>query len=310
MFEFDYSRSPANLFSHLLSLRGKRAVITGGGSGIGRATARFLSLAQAELVVVADMDAEGSEETVRLCAENPRGGQTVFQPLDVTSDDSCRSAAAKIESAYGGAHIIISCAGRTGRDAKMDADQRASLRAVNVLGLKSFVDAMAPQTLKLGWGRIINVGSVVGLPHIPFPLAQVYKDSKAEVHAYTLAKAWELRGTPTTVNAIAPGRVFTDMVVKPGKGWVAVAENPAAAFLGGCATQGLGRMLLPHEVAAWMLFLCSPMSAMMSGTIIDLSSCWGSGFHQAYRAGEMPPAFAPFCEWAQTTTPTPLLPSE
>ena len=310
-------------FTRLFGDQTRVAVITGGVSGIGLAAAELFLSAGFE-VVAADINVELGEHltaTLNLDARDshsfrgdcsqgnssqgngPRG-KFSFIKLDVRSAEQCNEAIATLYHRTRRIDVLFNSAGLSRRDAQMDEEAKRLLWDVNVCGTENMCNAVIPYMKRGSFGRIINMGSVVGYNHIPFPVGLLYKQSKEWIHKYSLKLGLELAMSGITVNALAPGRVLTDLVLKPGAGWVALAPDPIEAFRNGCSSQRSGTMLLPQEVAAMALFLTSPLMSHVNASIIDMSDGWGTAGHQAWDADSMPEEFYSFRELAQATTST------
>ncbi len=296
------------LFDSLYKTEGKIALITGGASGMGLAASELFCASGMKVYILDFNDELANSESKRINSSG-YSGECKFYKLDVTDKTLCESVVAEIAKENSGRiDVLYTCAGLSIRDANMDEAMRDRLWKVNVDGTKNTCQAVLPYMRKNNFGRIINMGSVVGYPHIEFPLGTLYKESKKEVHDYTQKLALEVATVGITVNALAPGRVLTALVTKPGAGWVALAEDPIEAFRNGCSTQASGTMLMPEEVAMMALNLCSPLMCNVTGTVVDMTSGWGTAGHMPYTSENMPPAFLPFRDWAQTTTETKIKP--
>lgn len=195
-----------------MEIGGKVAVVTGGGSGIGRATARRLAREGAK-VVVADVDAEGGRETVRLIRE--AGGEATFVQADVTRPEDVQAAIRAAEETYGGLDILHNNAGiTTGWPRFPEADAArwgrvvdVNLRAV-ILGTQLAVEAMR----RRGGGVIVNTASIAGLQ--PFPPDPVYTATKYGVVGFTRALAPLKEEAGIRVNCVCPGVVDTPLVTR------------------------------------------------------------------------------------------------
>lgn len=303
-----FPQDKTKLFDYLFSSQGKIALITGGASGMGLSSAELFAASGMKVYILDFNEEAGESESKRI---NSLGfeGEVSFLKIDVTDKTLCHELVDKIAAENKGRiDVLYNCAGLSIRDANMDDTQRDRLWKVNVDGTINMCEAVIPHMKKNSFGRIINMGSVVGYPHIEFPLGLLYKKSKERTHEYTLELSLKLATDGITVNALAPGRVLTALVTKPGAGWVALAPDSVEAFRNGCSTQSSGTMLRPEEVAMMALTLCSPLMSNVSGSIIDMTSGWGTAGHKPYSADNMPTAFTAFREWAQTTTETKIMP--
>ena len=301
-------KNKSELFDTLFDVEDKIALITGGASGMGLAASELFASSGMKVYILDFNEELGTQAATRISSSHYSGSCKFFK-LDVTNLSTCKSVIETIAKENDGKiDILYNCAGLSIRDANMDDAAKERLWNVNVTGTENMCNSVIPYMKNNSFGRIINMGSVVGYSHIEFPLGLLYKKSKERTHTYSCELALELATNGITVNAIAPGRVLTDLVTKPGAGWVALSPDPIEAFRNGCSTQASGTMLKPEEVAMMALTLCSPLMSNVSGSIIDMTSGWGTAGHKAYSSNDMPPAFFPFRDWAQTTTETKIKP--
>jgi NAD(P)-dependent dehydrogenase (short-subunit alcohol dehydrogenase family) len=198
-----------------MDIDGKIAVVTGGGSGIGRATVLALAAAGAT-VVVADVDEAGANETVGLVAD--AGGRAWFFRTDVSEARSLEALFAAVEQEHGGFDIVHNNAGLVSGEPEWPATTPETLTrvmAVNlggvVLGTRLAVDPLR----RRGGGAIVNTASLASL----YPLAQdpIYSATKAGVAMFTRACA-SLAEEGIRVNAVLPALVDTPLLPKSGDG--------------------------------------------------------------------------------------------
>ncbi len=241
-----------------MDIEGKVALVTGAGSGIGRATALRLPR-EGAAVVVADIDEEGGRETVRLIEAT--GGRAAFIRADVASEADVRAMVAFAENTFGGLDILVNNAGIVVSPPFPEAEPErwapvldVNLRGV-ILGTQYCIQAMR----KRGGGVIVNISSGAGIGYGPHG-SPVYAASKAGVMRFSAALA-PLKGQVNIrVNCICPGWVDTPMVqrfraVTPPKEWQAIApavmlqpEEIADAVLQFARDETLaGRVMLCYE---------------------------------------------------------------
>jgi NAD(P)-dependent dehydrogenase (short-subunit alcohol dehydrogenase family) len=194
-------------------LEGRNAVVTGGGSGIGRAIALGYAREGAQVAVL-DLDADTAAETVK--AITGAGGKAASFRLDVTERDRCRDVAAQIGEKIGQVSILVNNAGINRRNA-FTADAEAVIRdwqdimAVNLNGVFNVTHAFLGQ-LRATRGRIVNIGSIQSFVHVRTvrtPNSPAYTTSKHGVLGFTRALAAELGKDGVRVNAIGPGLIET-----------------------------------------------------------------------------------------------------
>jgi len=188
---------------------GRVAVVTGGGSGLGREMAlRFARDGAA--VVVADQNVETANA---VCAEIAgSNGRAVAIKVDVRSQGEVEAMVKAAVDSFGGLHILVNSAGVGEQTAflKQTIEEFERIIAVNLTGTYRCVHVAAPAMIKCGWGRIINISSVTGLRGVSGRVS--YGAAKTGIVGMTRALAIELAPYNITVNAIAPGPVDTEMV--------------------------------------------------------------------------------------------------
>ncbi|MGM0590266.1 MAG: glucose 1-dehydrogenase [Halobacteriota archaeon] len=237
-------------------ISGTVALVTGASSGIGRSIARRFADEGAK-VTVADVDAGGGAETVSLIES--AGGDAVFVETDVSDDaDVARMVDTAVET-FGGLDFVVNNAGIEGESAPL-ADQTVENwdRVVDVnlksvfLGMKHAIPAL----LDGGGGAIVNVSSVAGL--VGFEGTGPYVASKHGIVGLTKTAALEYAEQGIRVNAVCPGIVETPMIDRYTHG-----DEDAAAQL--TATEPMGRMADPDEIAGTVVWLCSDDASFVTG---------------------------------------------
>ena len=223
-----------------MEISGKVALVTGGSSGIGRATALALA-AEGATVAVADIDREGGAETVRAIAE--AGGQACFFAGDVSTPDGVRSLFAAVEAAFGGIDIVHNNAGIMTGDTPgwpdVGLDKIKLVISVNVAGVMMGTGAAVRALRKRGGGAVVNTASVAALG--PMPFDPMYAASKAAVVHFTESCAMLAETENIRVNAVLPGMVDTPIIGKTGDG-----VNPAEWLRPAIAGT---TMLQPEQIA-------------------------------------------------------------
>lgn len=192
-----------------MSLKGKVAVVTGGGSGIGRAISLQLSQDGAAISVW-DLNGESAEETVAMITE--AGGQAIACVGDASSKDDIKNSADLTRQAFGEITILVNNAGISAFTPFMNITEEMIDRilAINVKGPMLCCQEVIPDMLKSSWGRIINISS--SSAQTGAPMMCHYSASKGGVIALTKSLALELAAKGITVNNIPPGFVDTPML--------------------------------------------------------------------------------------------------
>jgi NAD(P)-dependent dehydrogenase (short-subunit alcohol dehydrogenase family) len=245
----------------LRQLVGKRVLITGGATNIGRATAILLADHGARLVI-GDLNEEGAKETISTI--EAQGGEASFVHTDVTSEESVARLVDTAAERLSGIDVAFFNAGlqRSGAVTEFSADDWDALFRVNprhcFLGAKH----VTPYLKTAGGGAIVLTASLAAVKGGPGLTA--YSASKGAIVAFGRALAAELAPDGIRVNTICPGWVDTTF------------NDPAIAFMGGRETQEeivrqivpLGRQAVPEEIASGVLYLASDASSYMTGQIL------------------------------------------
>jgi len=237
-----------------MTLQGRVALVTGGGRGIGREYCRALAEAGAA-VLVADIDVASAEETA--AAVGDLGVPAAGLGVDVSDRDSTLALAAAARERFGRVDILVNNAAiyhsmRMDPQLTVDIEYWRRVFAVNLDGALLMTQAIAPMMIESGWGRVIMQSSTAahlgGGGH--------YAVSKLALLGLTRGFAKELGRHGITVNAIAPGVVFTEATE---------ATVPAARLDQLLAMTPLPHRAQPQDLAGTLLFLCSDASAWMTG---------------------------------------------
>lgn len=254
----------------MFSLENKIAFITGAGSGIGAAIAETFADAKA-YVFVADRDEKAGRETVARIAAN--GGQSEFVALDVANEEMCQSVAQAALKSKSRLDILVNNAGigHVGTILQTTGADMDRLYSVNVRGVFNVTKAFIGVMLAKKRGSIINMASIGGVVGVRDRLA--YCATKFAVAGITKAMALDHALDGVRVNCICPGRVETPFV----KARLKEYPDPEKAYREMSATQALGRMARPEEIAAAALYLASDESAFVTGTEFLIDGGWSAG---------------------------------
>ncbi|GAA0923502.1 glucose 1-dehydrogenase [Nonomuraea longicatena] len=235
---------------------GKVALVTGGGSGIGRATARAFAK-EGATVVVAGRGADALTRTVALIEQD--GGRASAVPADVSSAADVARLVATAVDRHGGLHVAFNNAGILETGALTDMDEHAWDRqlAINVTGVFLSMKHEITHMRAHGGGVIVNTASNLGA-HLRLPNLAAYAASKAAVSALTRAAAREYAADGVRIDAISPGPVETSMTLLPGESHAERAERMKSMT-------PLGRLGTPDEIASAVLWLASPEAGFAVG---------------------------------------------
>lgn len=245
------------------SLQGKVAIVTGGASGIGRATAqRFVDAGAA--VVIADIDADGAERVAKeLVAQ---GGRAVSARVDVTDADETLAVVALAESEFDRLDILSCNAGLAGFPTpavEADPAEFSRIFDVNVKGVWFCARAAVPALQRAGGGAITITGSVMG--ERARPGFGAYASSKAAANHLARTLALELASDGIRVNCLAP--VATDTAMLPQFLGPEDPERARAAFIAGIP---LGRLAQPEDIADAAVFLASDAARFITGVVLPV----------------------------------------
>jgi len=238
-------------------LHQKTAVVTGGGSGIGKEVCIVLAKQGAKVYVV-DLSEQSANDTVDIIKKE--GGEAISIIIDVTNQKALMAAYNLIEAI----HILVNCAGisHIGNATSTEEQDFEKIFNVNVKGVYNSLHTAIPIMQKTGGGAIVNISSIVAKVGVSDRFA--YGMSKGAVHAMTLSVAKDYIKDNIRCNSVSPGRVhtpFVDGFLKknyPGK--------EAEMFDKLSKTQPIGRMGKPIEIAHQVLYLCSDEASFITGS--------------------------------------------
>jgi 2-keto-3-deoxy-L-fuconate dehydrogenase len=255
----------------MFQLTGKSAVVTGAGSGIGEAMAHCFAKAGA-VVFLAEVNAESGQRVAD--AIRAASGQARFVHTDVSNEASCNACAVAVHQATGGVlDVLVNNAGigHVGTVLTTTPADLDRLYAVNVRGAMHMSRAFLPAMVERRQGSIINMASIAGLVAVRERLA--YSVTKHAIVGMTRCMALDHAASQVRVNCICPGRVETPWIQQRLKEY----PDPRKAYEEMCATQPLGRMAKPEEIAAAALYLASDEAAMVTGACLSIDGGWSAG---------------------------------
>lgn len=250
-----------------MSLAGKVAIVTGGGSGIGRATAILLSREGAH-VAVAGRHSVSLMESVGMIKSHGGGGFAV--EADVSSSNGVRSMISKVVDRFRRLDILVNNAGVEGPKAtvlQMSEDQWDQIMDINLKGAFLCSKYAIPELIRTGGGVVTNVASTGGL--VAAPLTAAYCASKAGLVLLSKAMAIDHARDNIRVNCVCPGNVDTPMIRR------SISRDPKPEE----RLMRLGRLIEPEEVAHAILYLVSDDAKMTTGSalVIDNGCTAGEG---------------------------------
>jgi NAD(P)-dependent dehydrogenase (short-subunit alcohol dehydrogenase family) len=240
---------------------GKRAIVTGGASGIGRGTARLLA-AEGASVLVVDLDRAGADEVARDIRVG--GGNALAFCGDVSAHQDCRAAVGYAVDAFGGVDILVNCAGiiRRADVVHLEEEDWDLVMAVNVKSVYLMARQAVPVMVAGGGGVVVNLGSGWGLKGGPNAVS--YCASKGAVVNMTRAMAIDHGPQGVRVNCVCPGDTDTPMLRAEAR-QLGVSE---AEFLVASADRPLARIGTPDDIAQAILYLVSDAASWVTGTTL------------------------------------------
>jgi NAD(P)-dependent dehydrogenase (short-subunit alcohol dehydrogenase family) len=237
----------------MADLKGKVGIVTGGGTGIGRATALAMARAGAA-VVIGNRDAAKGEEVVALIRQ--ASGRAVFQKTDVSKPDDVRRLVERAVKEFGRLDLAFNNAGVDGEQVPLhqqDIDKASFLLDVNIKGVFYCMKYEIEQMLKTGGGSIVNTSSIFGLNG--YPGWSLYVATKHAVTGMTKAAALDYAQRNVRVNAVGPGPVETPLLAKGTGG----DPHSYGAFV------PMGRIGQPDEIADAVVWLLSDEARFVTG---------------------------------------------
>jgi NAD(P)-dependent dehydrogenase (short-subunit alcohol dehydrogenase family) len=235
---------------------GKVALVTGGSSGIGRATAVAFAREKAKVVVASRRQEEGLK-TVELIHQ--AGSEGIFVQTDITKEEEVKAMVDKAIATYGSLDYAFNNAGVEGTIAPLveqNLDAYNHVFDANVKGLFLSMKYEIATMLENGGGAIVNNSSIAGL--IGFPGVSIYVASKHAVIGLTKSAALEVAKSNVRVNAVNPGAIQTDMFERFASSNEGIKEQMTQLH-------PIGRLGKPEEIADAVVFLCSDRASFITG---------------------------------------------
>ncbi len=256
----------ALFYTTRMDLAGKKAVVTGGGRGIGKAVARALCEAGASVLVAS----RTTTQVEAVAAELREAGHDAhFAKLDVTDEKSVRALAAAANDKLGQVDILVNNAGiATSAPVKAQTlEEWNHVMAVNATGTFLCTQAFVTDMTSRGWGRVVNIASIASRMGAPYISA--YTASKHAVLGFTRAVAAEVAKKGVTVNAVCPGYVDTEMTIESVERVMKQTklgrEDALTAIL---RTASQSRLITPREVAFVVASLCNEEARGINGQAV------------------------------------------
>lgn len=246
--------------SSLFNLSGKTAIVTGGGSGIGRASSKMLATFGAN-VVVSDYNLVAAKQVAEEI--NEEGGNAIALECDVTIDQDLVDLVDNSIQSFSQIHILVNNVGGGGggkeNPFEIKLDQFRAVFERNLFSMWRLCQLVAPLMKKAGYGSIINISSMASID--TSPAMSAYASSKAAVNHMTRNLAFDF-GPEIRINAIAPGAIKTDALAK------VLTDEIEKKML---AHTPLGRLGEPDDIAGGVLYFAAPISKWVSGQVIFIN---------------------------------------
>lgn len=242
----------------LFDLTGKRALITGGSKGLGKAMARAFALHGADIAICSRNAAELESALEEILAGTHRRG--VWEVADLSQREAVEALLREVETALGGIDILVNNAGSNAPQEidQIDDETWDRLLELNLSSCMALSRGVAPGMKERGWGRIIHISSVMGLASTAG--RSLYSATKAALIGMTRAMALDLGPHGNiTVNSIAPGPFLTDLPM------TFFSEEARAAI---ATRTALGRWGNPDELAGPALLLASDAGSYITGSTL------------------------------------------
>ncbi len=251
------------LIARQFRLDGKVALVTGGSKGLGKAMARGLAAAGADVIISARHRDELDRTAEEIRSESGRSVHVVV--ADLSRRDEAKRLAAESLAAAGKVDILINNAGTNVPQPIHEIDDEVwdEIVELNLSSVMALSRALAPQMMERRWGRIVHISSIMGF--ISAPGRDVYSATKSALLGLTRAMAIDLGPYGITVNCIAPGPFLTDLPLS------LLTKEQQERF---AQRTALGRWGKPEELIGTVLLLASEAGAYITGTAVVVDGGW------------------------------------
>lgn len=242
----------------------RTALVTGGGSGIGRQICLALAAAGRQ-VAAADINTQGAAETVAQIAAT--GGIAIAVTMDVTSSDSVQDARLQTVDELGPVEILVNCAGWDVLMPFLDTDEDFwdKVIDINFKGTLRTSHACLPSMIEGGWGRIVNISSDAA--RVGSSLEAVYSGAKGGVISFTKTIAREMARKGVTANVVCPGPTDTPLL-----DGIIEASDDGEKVIGAMARAvPMKRVGQPNEIASAVAYFCSEEAGFITGQTLSVS---------------------------------------
>jgi NAD(P)-dependent dehydrogenase (short-subunit alcohol dehydrogenase family) len=257
-----------------MELKGKTAIVTGSGRGIGEGIALVLAREGANVVVMDRNPGDAKGVAAKIVAS---GGKAMPFEADVTKKDTLTAMVAATIKEYGAVDILVNNAGIESHPVlamELKEESWDRVMSVNLKGVFLCCQAVLPQMMKQNKGRIVNIGSVAGVRMAFFGSVE-YTASKYGLHGLNQHLAWELADSNITINTVCPGAVQTPLM-----------DATTTAEYREMTTRRLiplGRMTTIEEIGEAVSFLASDRAAMITGQVLAIDGGVTTGFGEDLR---------------------------
>ncbi len=240
------------------------ALVTGGGSGIGRAVCAALA-ADGRRIAVADLNSAGAAETADVVAA--AGGTALAVAMDVTSADSVLDGRRRVLDELGPIEILVNCAGWDELVPFVDTDEDfwEKVIDVNFKGVLRTTHACLPAMTDAGWGRMVNISSDAA--RVGSSLESVYSGAKGAVISFTKTIAREVARYGVTANVVCPGPTATPLL----DGITAASDEGEKVIAAMARAVPMKRIGQPGDVAAAVAYLASEAAGFVTGQTLSVS---------------------------------------